>query len=88
MCVYCSYVQVARSYVRRDIVWGQEPRARVAVDRHLRPSEDPPLVFGASNRFECNRWTEQVVAKLKVVFSSALDVFFFAYKLSGFVLPW
>ena len=78
---------MARSYARRDIVWGQEPRARVAVGRRLRPSEDP-LVFGAGICFECSKWTELVLAEFEVVISYVLDVFLTACKLSGFVLPW
>jgi hypothetical protein len=44
-------------------------------------------VFGACIRFECSIWTEQVLAELRVGFSSVFDIFLDACKLSIFVLP-
>ena len=67
---------MARSFVKREIVWRQEPGTRVAVDRHLRPFGNPPPVIGACVRFECCCLLEQLLIALKEeVFSSVLSVF-------------
>jgi len=77
ICIYCSSVQVARSSVKREIVWGCEPGAHVAGDGRLRPFGGLPLVVGACVRFVCCRWPEQLPMALMIFGSSSvLNVFF------------
>jgi hypothetical protein len=82
-------VQVARSYVKLEIVWGWDPEARFAMDRRLWSFGNPPPVIGVGVRFVCCRLPEQLPETLEnIVSSSVLNVFFILFYLSGIVLQW
>ena len=67
IAIYCSSVQVARSYDKREIVWGWEPGARVAGEhRRLRPFGNPPPVVGACVRFLCCLLPEEMPTSLGI----------------------
>ena len=80
---------MARSFVRREIMWGHEPWARVAVDRCLRHFGNPPPIFRACVRFECCYLSEHLPMALKeVVFSSPQNVCVISCNSYGIFLQW
>ncbi len=83
-------MQVARSSVRREIVWGRELGARVAADRRLKSFGSPSPVIGAGVRVVCCSLPEQSPVTLReVVCSSVLNVVVICCNSSGIiVLQW
>jgi hypothetical protein len=66
---------VARTFDKREIVWGWEPGARVARDhRRLRPFWNSPPVVGAGVRFVCCLLPEQMPTSLGISVSRSEQI--------------
>jgi hypothetical protein len=83
--IYCLSVQVARSFDKREIVWGWEHGARVAgKHRRLRPFGIPPPVVGGGVRFVYCLLSEQMPTPLRIhVSRSELNNFLVLCSSSG-----